>query len=58
MNLSIQAHRDYWFKTIGRGKPESKVPDLEVYIIGVWPSNNDDVHDGDVYGLDPKSPLG
>jgi NTE family protein len=38
----LQAHRDYWFKNIGRGKPESKVPDLEVYIIGVWPSSNDD----------------
>jgi NTE family protein len=38
----LQAHRDYWFKTIGRRKPESKVPDLEVYIIGVWPSSNDD----------------
>jgi NTE family protein len=38
----LQAHRDYWFKTIGRSKPESKVPDLEVYIIGVWPSSNDD----------------
>jgi NTE family protein len=38
----LQAHRDYWFKTIGRGKPESKVPDLEVYIIGVWPSSTDD----------------
>jgi predicted acylesterase/phospholipase RssA len=38
----LQAHRDYWFKTIGRGKPESKVPDLDVYIISVWPSSNDD----------------
>ena len=38
----LQAHRDYWFKTIGGGKPESIVPDLEVYIIGVWPSSNDD----------------
>lgn len=37
----LQAHRDYWFKKIGRGKPESKVPDLEVYIIGVWPSSSD-----------------
>jgi len=38
----LQAHRDYWFKTIGREKPESIVPDLEVYIIGVWPSSIDD----------------
>lgn len=38
----LQAHRDYWFKTIGGEKPESKVPDLEVYIIGVWPSSTTD----------------
>ena len=38
----LQAHRHYWFKTIGGEKPESKVPDLEVYIIGVWPSSTDD----------------
>ncbi len=38
----LQAHRDYWFKIIGKEKPESKVPDLEVYIIGLWPSSNDD----------------
>lgn len=37
----LQAHRDYWFKKIGRRKPESKVPDLEVYIIGVWSSSSD-----------------
>ena len=49
----LQAHRDYWFKTIGKGKPESKVPDLEVYIIGVWPSSNDDDgHDRDVVPSD------
>lgn len=38
----LHAHRHYWFKTIGGEKPESKVPDLEVYIIGVWPSSTDD----------------
>jgi predicted acylesterase/phospholipase RssA len=48
----LQAHRDYWFKTIGGRKPESKVPDLEVYIIGVWPSSNDDGPDRDVVPSD------
>ena len=49
----LQAHRDYWFKTIGKEKPESKVPDLEVYIIGLWPSSNDDDgSDGDVVPSD------
>jgi hypothetical protein len=33
-------HRQHWFKTIGGEKPESKVSDLEVYIIGVWPSSS------------------
>jgi NTE family protein len=48
----LQAHRDYWFKTIGKQKPESKVPDLEVYIISVWPSSNDDGPDRDVVPSD------
>jgi len=48
----LQAHRDYWFKTIGKEKPESKVPDLEVYIIGVWPSSNDDGPEGYVVPSD------
>jgi hypothetical protein len=34
----LQAHRDYWYKKRGRGKAESKIPALEIYIIGVWPS--------------------
>jgi NTE family protein len=41
----LQAHRDYWFKEV---KAE-KVPDLEVYIINVWPSEEKTVpidHDG------------
>jgi NTE family protein len=49
----LQAHRDYWFKTIGKKKSESRVPDLEVYIIGLWPSSNDDDGlDGDVVPSD------
>jgi predicted acylesterase/phospholipase RssA len=41
----LHMHRNYWLNTVGEGKPESKVPNLEVYIIGVWPSSgsgNDD----------------
>ena len=48
----LQAHRDYWFKTIGKEKPESKVPDLEVYIISLWPSSNDNGPDRDVVPSD------
>lgn len=34
----LQAHRDYWYKDVGGRKLESKIPDLEVFIVGVWPS--------------------
>ncbi|HVX02529.1 MAG TPA: patatin-like phospholipase family protein, partial [Nitrososphaera sp.] len=37
----LHAHRDYWYKEIGKNKAGSKVPDLEVYIIGVWPAEAD-----------------
>jgi len=30
----IQRHRDYWHKDLR----EQKVPDLELYIVNVWPS--------------------
>jgi len=38
----LQAHRDYWYKDIGGKKSDSKIPDLEVYIVGVWPSKGGD----------------
>lgn len=38
----LQAHRDYWYKDIGGGKTDSKVPALEIFIVGVWPSKRDD----------------
>jgi predicted acylesterase/phospholipase RssA len=38
----LQAHRDYWYKDVGREKPDSKVPALEIFIVGVWPSKGDD----------------
>jgi NTE family protein len=34
----LQAHRDYWYKDVGGKKPDSKVPALEIFIVGVWPS--------------------
>jgi NTE family protein len=41
----LQAHRDYWYKKGGGGKADSKVPDLEVYIIGLWPSSRGSAED-------------
>ena len=41
----LQSHRDYWHKDRGA----EKVPDLEVYIVNVWPSVEKNVpidHDG------------
>jgi NTE family protein len=34
----IQKHRDYWYKDIGEQKQEQEVPDLKLYIVNVWPS--------------------
>jgi NTE family protein len=47
----IQAHKDYWYGIQGKGKAEEndQVPDLEVYIIDVWPTIEKDIpmdHDG------------
>jgi NTE family protein len=41
----LQAHRDYWYKDVGDGEGENKdrdvsVPDLEIYIVGVWPTES------------------
>lgn len=33
----LHAHRDYWYKKVGQNKAGVKVPDLEVYIVSVWP---------------------
>jgi predicted acylesterase/phospholipase RssA len=38
----LQAHRDYWYKDVGRRQAQSKTPDLEIYIVGVWPSKEED----------------
>ena len=34
----LQAHRDYWYKDVGGKKSDSKIPNLEIFIVGVWPS--------------------
>jgi NTE family protein len=42
----LQAHRDYWYKVRGE---EDKIPELEIYIINVWPSREQGAprdHDG------------
>jgi NTE family protein len=37
----LQAHRDYWKRVVGEDKDE--IPDMEVYIINVHPSKQDEV---------------
>ena len=37
----LQAHRDYWKRIVGEDKDE--IPDLDVYIINVHPSKQDEV---------------
>lgn len=45
----LQAHRDYWYKWMYKQRTELKVPDLDVYIVNVWPSIETTIptdHDG------------
>ncbi|MDQ3836398.1 MAG: hypothetical protein M3270_05635 [Thermoproteota archaeon] len=37
-------HRDYWYKDVGKEKPNSKVPELEIFIVGVWPNKGGQVN--------------
>ena len=37
----LQAHRDYWKRVVGKEKEE--IPDLDVYIVNVQPSKQDNV---------------
>jgi hypothetical protein len=32
----IQSHKDYWFSVVGNEKDDAVVPDLDVYIVDVW----------------------
>jgi NTE family protein len=48
----LHMHRAYWLNTEG-GKHKNKVPNLEVYIISVWPSkDNNDKDDGDAKNVE------
>jgi NTE family protein len=45
----IQAHKDYWLDVNGKGKDDATIPDLEVYIVDVWPTRKENLpidHDG------------
>jgi NTE family protein len=53
----IQAHKDYWLDVKGEGKDNAPIPDLEVYIVDVWPTREQNIpwdHDG---ALDRKEDL-
>jgi predicted acylesterase/phospholipase RssA len=51
----IQWHKDYWFRVKGKGQDDAPVPDLEVYIIDVWPTSEPNIptdRDGALNRLD------
>lgn len=50
----LHMHRQYWLNIVGDGKPEIKVPNLEIYIIGVWPSSNNSNNKNDSEASDNK----
>ena len=39
----IQSHKDCWFRVVGNEKDEAVVPDLEVYIVDVWPTKEETI---------------
>jgi hypothetical protein len=39
----IQSHKDYWFRVVGKENDDAIVPDLEVYIVDVWPTKEEPV---------------
>lgn len=47
----IQAHKDYWFTVKGKGQENAIVPDLDIYVVDVWPTKEKGIpwdHDGTV----------
>jgi NTE family protein len=34
----IQAHQDYWLNVKGKGKDDAQIPQLDLYIVDVWPT--------------------
>jgi NTE family protein len=39
----IQSHKDYWFSVVGNEKENALVPDLDVYIVDVWPTKEEGI---------------
>ena len=39
----IQSHKDYWYRVIGKEQEGALVPDLDVYIIDVWPTKEENI---------------
>jgi len=45
----IQSHKDYWYRVVGKEQEDALVPDLDVYIIDVWATKEENIqwdHDG------------
>jgi predicted acylesterase/phospholipase RssA len=45
----IQAHQDYWLNVKGKGRDGAQIPQLDIYIVDVWPTKIRDIpmdHDG------------
>ncbi|HYA82721.1 MAG TPA: patatin-like phospholipase family protein [Candidatus Bathyarchaeia archaeon] len=45
----IQAHQDYWLNVKGKGRDGAQIPQLDIYIVDVWPTKIKDIpmdHDG------------
>jgi NTE family protein len=39
----IQSHKDYWLDVVGKGKENATIPDLDVYIVDVWPTKEETI---------------
>jgi NTE family protein len=39
----IQSHKDYWLDVVGKAKDDAVIPDLEVYIVDVWPTKEETI---------------
>jgi NTE family protein len=39
----IQSHKDYWFSVVGNEKDDAVVPDLDVYIVDVWTTKEENI---------------
>jgi NTE family protein len=39
----IQSHKDYWFGAVGKEKDDAIVPDLDVYVVDVWSTREENI---------------